>query len=313
MKHDAQQKRLVLCSIKAGKETRFTFREFDAQDQLLSAREACIQGMLFTHDFALSPSHYILGGNPLRLKPFEVLKMLLGTSTLLRAVTPDANKSGCLYLVSRKENQNVRKIALPQAAFVIHFGNAFEEEDGTVIVDACVFSSFDLGNEFGYTGPSSPFDPSLPDARNPQRLVRIKIPAGATEASCEPLAPYGIDFPRFHPDHEGIQTSLLFGATRKDTRYSDPFDSIVGIDLHDPQRPHQLWTAPDQVFVGEPLFAPDPTDPTKGHILTILSDGLKQQTTLAIFDAHRLSNGPVASIPMPLLPIAFHGDWLPAN
>ncbi|MCB9641956.1 MAG: carotenoid oxygenase family protein [Myxococcales bacterium] len=308
MKHDAAQQRLVLCSHKSRKETLFTFRELDKQEQLVSTNEVSIEGMLFTHDFALSPSYYVLGGNPLRLKPFELLKMALGADTLLNAIAPDNRQPGCLYLVPRQSGGETRKITLPHAAFVIHFGNAFEE-DGAVIVDACVFSSFEMGHEFGYTGPHTPFDPALPDEREPQRLIRIKIPAGATEASYEPLAPYGIDFPRFHPQHESQETPFLFGATRKDTRHSDPFDSLVCIDLLDPERPHQLWTAPEDVFVGEPIFAPDPTAPNKGHILAILSDGLKERSTLVIFDATRLQDGPLASIPMPLLPIAFHGDW----
>ena len=43
--------------------------------------------------------------------------------------------------------------------------------------------------------------------------------------------------------------------------------------------------------------------------MALLSDGLREQTTLAIFAADDLAAGPVAAVPMPLLPIAFHGDW----
>ena len=176
-------------------------------------------------------------------------------------------------------------------------------------MDACVFANFEFGEEFGYCGPHRAFDPRLPEARGPQRLVRITVPQGSNAATWEPLTPHGVDFPRFHPDHEGRPTPLLFGATRRDTRYSDPFDSIIGIDLRDRDRPAQLWTAPENVFVGEPLFAPDAEREDRGHILAILSDGLAERTTLAVFDAASLARGPLASVPLPLLPIAFHGDW----
>ncbi len=312
MRKDHQQGRLTLCSVAMGRRTTFTFRELDHEDRVVSTSAAEIDGMLFTHDYALAPSWFVLGGNPLRLKPGALAKSLLGAGTLLRAVAPDDRRPGMLHLVPRGGSGPAREVTLPGPAFVVHFGNAFER-DGDLIVDACVFERFEFGEEFGYSGPEQPFDPSLPEARGPQRLVRITVPEGSDSATWERLTPHGVDFPRFHPEHEGRETPLLFGATRKDTRYSDPFDSIIGVDLRDRDRPTQLWTAPDTTFVGEPLFAPDPEHEDRGHILAILSDGLAERTTLAIFDATALAQGPVASIPLPLLPIAFHGDWQAAR
>jgi all-trans-8'-apo-beta-carotenal 15,15'-oxygenase len=308
MHKDAQQGRLTLCSVAPGRRTTFTFRELDGDDQVVNTRVADIDGTLFTHDYALTPSWFVLGGNPLRIKPVELAKSLMGAGTMLTSVAPDDRQPGLLHLVPRVGDGPVRSVTLPGASFIVHFGNAFER-DGTVIVDACTFDRFEFGEEFGYSGPDQPFDPSKPEARGPQRLLRITIPPGATTATWEQLTSHGVDFPRFHPDHEGMQTPVMFGATRKDTRYSDPFDSLIGLDLWDRDRPEQLWTAPDTVFVGEPLFAPDPEHADRGHVLAILSDGVAERTTLAIFDSTALAEGPVASIPLPLLPIAFHGDW----
>ncbi len=308
MRKDQRQGRLTLCSVAMGRSTRFTFRELDSEDRVVATSEGEIDGMLFTHDYALTPSWFVLGGNPLRLKPWQLTRALVGAGTMLQAVAPDDRRPGVLHLVPRDRPGPVRTVTLPGPAFVVHFGNAFER-DGDLIVDACAFDSFEFGEEFGYTGPSGAFDPSLPEARGPQRLVRITIPADSDSATWELLTEHGVDFPRFHPDHEGRETPLLLGATRKDTRYSDPFDSIIGVDLLDPDRPSQLWTAPETTFVGEPLFAPDPEHDDRGHVLAILSDGLAKRTRLAVFDARGLAEGPVATVDLPLLPIAFHGDW----
>jgi len=305
-KHDAVLDRLVCCSVENGRQTRFTFREVGKGGEVASVREAALDGMVFTHDFAITPSWYAIGGNPLRLKPFELAKMLVGESTLLRSVEPDLSRPGVLHLVPRGAQGPVRTVRLPANAFVVHFGNAFER-DGDVIVDACVFSRFGFGEEFGYTGPHTPFDPGLPDARGPQRLMRITVPAGSDTATWAPLTEHGVDFPRFHPEHEGRETPALFGATRRDIRYSDPFDSIIRVDLLDRERPPTLWTAPPNVFVGEPVFVPEPD--RAGHVLAILSRGLESASTLAIFNAEALEAGPVAALPLPLLPVAFHGDW----
>ncbi len=312
MRKDHVRGRLVLCAIQAGRSTAFTFREVDGDDRVVATTEATIDGMVFTHDYAMTGSTFVLGGNPLRLKPGALAKMLVGAGTLLTAVAPDKRPPGVLHLVPRGGAGPVRTVTLPGPAFVVHFGNAFER-DGDLIVDACAFEDFAFGEEFGYGGIDARLDPARPEERGSQKLYRITVPADADVATWELLTPHGVDFPRFHPEHEGVPTPWLFGATRKDPRYSDPFDSIIGIDLRDPSAPAQLWTAPDTVFVGEPLFAPDYADPARGHILAILSDGLEEQTSLVILDAIDLGAGPVASIPLPLLPIAFHGDWLPAG
>jgi all-trans-8'-apo-beta-carotenal 15,15'-oxygenase len=308
-KRDAQLDRLVSCSLRNGRTTTLTFREFDAQRRLMRTREGGIAGMLFAHDFALTPSWYVVGGNPLRLRPAELARMLLGSGTLLRSVEPDLTQPGVLHLIAREGAAVVRTVKLPGPAFVVHFGNAFEQ-DGAVVVDAAVFSRFTFGEEFGYTGPSTPFDPALPEARGAQRLLRITVPASSDTATWEPLTTHGVDFPRFHPDHEGRPTPMLFGATRRDPRFSDPFDSVIGVDLIDRQRPAALWTAPDNVFVGEPVVVPNPERDDGGFVVSILSDGLQQQTRLAVFAARDIAAGPVAVVPFPLLPIAFHGDWV---
>ena len=312
MRYDTAAERLTLCGVQMGMPTKLTFRELSSDEQVVRTTKAVVPGLVFLHDYALTPSTFIVGGNPLRLKPGALLKSKLGLGVFFHAVTPNTSLPGVLHLVARDGSGTVRSVSLPSPAFVVHFGNAFERPDGTVVVDMCAFESFDFGAEFGYQGPHAEFDPSLPEARRPQRLYRVTIPPGATAATWELLTEHGVDFPRFHPEHEGIDTPVLFGATRRDTRFSDPFDSVIRVELGD-TRAEQLWTAPDGAFVGEPLFAPSATDPREGHVLVLTTDGRSEKTTLEIFDAGALEAGPVASIPLPLLPVAFHGEWVSAH
>ncbi len=308
MRRDATRGRLTLCSVGMGRDTTFTFRELDDADQVVTSRVVEVGGMVFTHDYGLAPSWYVLGGNPLRLKPLEMARALAGAGTMLHAIAPDGARPGALHLVPRGGDGPLRTVTLPEPVFIVHFGNSFERA-GDLIVDICALDAFEFGEEFGYQGPDRPFDPALPEARGPQRLLRVTVPAGSDTATWERLSPHGVDFPRFHPDHEGVPTPRLFGATRRDTRFSDPFDSIIGVDLLDPEHPAALWTTGPDEFVGEPLFAPDPAHPEQGHVLALVSNGRAQQTTLVVLDAGALDAGPVARVPMPLLPIAFHGEW----
>lgn len=307
-KRDAVKGRLVACSVKMGRSAGFVFREFDADERLVSTTAAAFDGMHFAHDFALSARWYVLGSNPLRAKVLEFARTLLGRSTLLRSIETDREAPPALLLVPRGGGAP-RTVRLPGPGWVVHFGNAFERADGALVIDASVFHRFEFGEEFGYQGPHAPFDPTRPEARGPQTLYRITVAAGASEATWAPLCPHGVDFPRVHPEHEGVETPALFGATRADTRYSDPFDSVIRVDLRDPQRPPALWTTRESTFVGEPIFAPDPARPDAGHVLVLVSDGVGARTSLVVLDASALERGPVAVVPLPLLPVAFHGDW----
>ena len=308
MKHDAVLDRLVTCSVKMGPTTTLTFREFDTSGRLLETRVTPMPALLFAHDFVITPNWYVLASNPLQLKWGELAKAMLGASTLMNAIASDASAPGAVFLIPRRTPGPVRTVTLPNRAFVVHYGNAFER-DGSVHLEACLFHDFVFGGEFGFRGPNATLDPTLPDTRVPQHLYRISISDGATSGTWQQLAPHGVDFPRVHPAHEGKETALLFGATRADTRYSDPFDSVLRVDLRDPSRPPQLWSTGENVFVGEPVFVPSTERDDAGHVVVIVSDGLASRSTLVILDASNLEAGPVARVPMPLLPYAFHGTW----
>lgn len=303
MKVDAATRRLVTCSVKMGPRTSLTFREFDAAGALLHTREQALPSSLFAHDFVITPNWYALVSNPLRMKLGELARFAVGASTLINAIETNPAARGQLYLVPRTSAAPMRVVTLPQRAFAVHYGNAFER-DGAVHLDACLFADFTFGEEFGFQGATAPLDPARPDTRAPQRLYRLTVKDGAPDATMTQLAPHGIDFPRVHPDHEGRETPVLFGAARADLKHSDPFDSIIRVDLHDAQRPPQVWTAPSDVFVGEPIYVPE-----SGHVLALLSDGGRDTSTLAVFNAAAVDRGPVAQVPLPLLPYAFHGAW----
>ncbi len=308
MRHDVAQRRLVTCSVAMGPKTKLTFREFDARGALLDTREASVPGQLFAHDFVITPHWYVLASNPLKMKLGELARTLLGASTLLRSIAARDDVPGAVHLVPRGRPGPMRTVTLPGPAFVVHYGNAFERGD-TVHVDACLFHAFTFGEEFGYQGPDAPLDPALPDARVPQRLFRLTLPGGSSTGTWQQLAPHGIDFPRVHPAHDGLDTPLLFAATRADLRHSDPFDSLIRVDLRDPERPPALWTVGENAFVGEPLFVPTPGRDDEGHVLAVVSEGLSARSTLVVFDASKLEAGPCARVPLPLLPYAFHGTW----
>ncbi|QRO02052.1 carotenoid oxygenase family protein [Archangium violaceum] len=308
MKLDEAMKRLVTCSVKLGRTTSLTFREFDEAGKLVHTRDVDLPSSLFIHDFVITPHWYGLFSNLLSMKFGTLGRVLLGGATLVEAITTDLEAPGALYLVPRTSDAPLRTVTLPDRAFAVHYGNAFER-DGAVYLDACLSPDIDFASAFGFQGPTVPIDPARPDADEPGRLFRVVVQDGADRGTWTQLAPHGLDFPRVHPAHDGRETPVLFGAARAALKHGAPFDSVVRKDLMDLERPADVWTAPENVFVGEPIFAPAAEREDEGHLLAMLYDGLREVSTLAIFDAKSLSSGPVARIPMPLMPYAFHGAW----
>jgi len=297
MHADAATGRLLVVNIRPGRTTAMTFHELDAEERVVQTRTGTHPGG-FVHDFHFTPSYYVVSGNPLGIKPMNVAAAFFGAKPFVHAIKPQTKKPGTLVLFPRTTQGEPRIITLPKPSFVVHFANAFEQDDGTVVVDACLFHDFAFGEEFGYRGPHRSLDTALPEARGGQAVTRITIPPGATEATWAPLTQQCVDFPRLNPKFEGQDAPYWVGATRRDTRFSDPFDSLVRIPPGAPEQ-EQLWTTDGTTFVGEPVVA----EGTDGHdyVLAVLTNGLAETPHIAIFDADQLDAGPICRIPMPLM------------
>jgi len=311
MRFDSIADRLVGCSLKMGMPTRFTFREYDREGREVAERDVSIPGLHFVHDFVVTPRWYVLPGNALKVDTLAFILARLGRKTLIDAISPDLSQPGVLYLVPRARPGRVRTITLPQRAFVVHFANAFDVDVTTCSVDVCAFESFAFGHEFGFQGAKLPLDPVLPDMRAPQRLFRATIRDDTDVATWHQMSDYGLDFPRVHPLREGLAVPAIYASTRSDRTKSDPFDAIARVDLLDGDRPTEVWAALGHQFVGEPVFAPRPDaiDSDDGWVIALIYDGLATCTDVCVFEADRLSAGPVATVPLPLQPYGFHGAW----
>jgi carotenoid cleavage dioxygenase len=78
----------------------------------------------------------------------------------------------------------------------------------------------------------------------------------------------------------------------------------------------ETWDHGEQVSVQEPQFVPRTPDSPEGDgwLLTILNRLDRNHSELAVFDATRLSDGPVARLFIPVrVRATFHGMWVPAE
>ena len=262
MHHDPVDDTLILVNLTMGRYTELEIHEVNSTDECIRSRHATIPHTAFVHDFTFSRNWVIFGGNNLSIKPLSFMKQMMGAGTMLTSIKTNTSADGEMILVPRRSTDDIRRIRLPKPIYVVHFVNAFEQEDGTLIVDACIFHDFPFGEEFGYTGKHTPFDPLLPDQREAQRMYRITIPPHNDEGTWEMLSPYGIDFPRVPGAECGQNARYMVGATRSDAIHSDPFDSIIVVDLHNPDHPAQTWSTSTPSLWESPSSLQIPTEKT---------------------------------------------------
>lgn len=308
MKLDRAKNRLVGLSPKLGANTTLTFHEFDASGKQVLTRSVEIPGAMAVHDFAITPRWYVLCRNSLKINFAAFAKAKLGVGTLIEALSTPEGEPGEMLLFPREAGGALVRIPLSEPSFVVHYANACEVGD-SVVLDACVFPAMYFGQELGYQGPDSPFDVSDGEGRVLQRLQRLELNPQTLTAKFRQIGRYAMDFPRVHPDRDGLPTRLVVGAARSDPTRTFPFDSVIALRPDTPDRPEELWTPGAGRFVGEPLIVPRGEDEAWVIVAVYAAEGTK----VCVLDAADIRKGPVAVVPTPTMPYGFHGVWTPAS
>ena len=182
--------------------------------------------------------------------------------------------------------------------YAFHPMNAYDQADGSVVIDLCVYNTMfdqDVLGPFG-DGAISRLERWILNPQN--RTTSITI----------------IDeSPNEFPRHRG-------SLTAKPYRYgycaSPSIDNLVGW----PTIKHDLETGERSVFdhgsgraAGEPVFVarPDSVEEDDGWLVTLVHDLGAESAELAVIDAQDFDRGYVAQVQLPQrVPFGFHGNWV---
>lgn len=186
-----------------------------------------------------------------------------------------------------------------EPAYAFHVGNAFEQPDGTVALDLCVYERmFDDG------APG-------PDSRC-RGLERWTVDPARRKVTVRTLDAAPQDFPR--PDERRFGQPYRYLWTMALPAELDP--QFVGTALYQ----HDLETGTRQVHdfgpghhPGEFVFIPAAADSAEGEgwLMGLVVDRAAEATDLVILDASRVAAPPVASVRLPhRVPPGFHGNWI---
>ncbi|MCX2976763.1 carotenoid oxygenase family protein [Candidatus Marimicrobium litorale] len=190
--------------------------------------------------------------------------------------------------------------------FTFHFMNGFDK-DGVITIDGCQFEQAPLfpTPDGESTGKAQPF------------LTRwtIDMTKSDARATFEQIDEFESEFPQCDPRHASKAYRHGWYASTDGSNVSEldeslRFYNVLGHFDHE-------GTAQDrfncgQSVVSEPIFVPAPgsDEEGKGYLLSVVTSFETRTSSLYIFNALKLADGPVAKVHLShRIPAGFHGSW----
>ena len=247
-----------------------------------------LTGMPMVHDMSLTSRYVLVYDLPVCLD----IEAAMTGSPFPFAWNPD--HPARVGLLPRDGTANDIVWCVAPQCYVFHSVNAYDADDGTVLVDLCRYDRMFDGDRNGPIGDSSP------------TIVRWVVdPATATVAET-PIADGHHEFPTCDPRVCAGRHRYAYTADGLELVPTHRVDVETGDTVtHDHGEGR---------FGAEPLLVPKDgsTDEGVGWVLVCVNDRGGGPAELVVLDGEDLAAEPVARIHLPQrVPDGFHGNWVP--
>jgi carotenoid cleavage dioxygenase-like enzyme len=275
----------------------------DARGQIRQQRKIPLERLSLVHDFALAGPYLIFLVPPLQMQPLSVL---LGFKSFSAALQWQPQYGTQIIVVDRQTFQEVKRFDT-DPWFQWHIGNGYTDEDGSVVIDFVRYPDFQTNQWLQEFVTGYPRTPAV------GRLWRIRLQpkTGKVLENYQQLNLHG-DLPIVSPLESGKQAQYLYLITQSssESKTEELYNSIARVDL---ETGTAILAEPGPgCYPMEPIYAPDQFDPKQGWILTVVFNGNQAQSTVQIYQAQHLNEGPVCVLELPqIIPFGFHGTWHP--
>jgi all-trans-8'-apo-beta-carotenal 15,15'-oxygenase len=241
------------------------------------------------HDFMATKRHLVFFCPPVRLR---LARLLAGLGSFDSNLVWEPEHGTEIIVVPLASPERPIRFEVP-AFFQWHLINAWEEDGHTLVVDYIPYNDFATNGWFG----RAPYDPPQPPPRSRYARARLDLRDGTMDVDV--LSGKSWEFPAVRPDEAGrphahtwlldLSGGLPPKLCRFDTRTRTAREVPLGEDT----------------FPGEAILVEE-------HVLSLVYDGRQDASYVAVIDADRPEQGPVARLwfdhPIPFL---FHGSWGP--
>jgi carotenoid cleavage dioxygenase-like enzyme len=285
--------------------TNFPTREFDgalafhvadAAGELFRSVEIAGPYPALVHDFATTRDHVV----------FFVCPVTLSLERLRAGGPPIAWEPGLGAAVGVMPRDgaggDVRWFCAPPC-MAWHSMNAYAEA-GRIQLDLCQQAA---------PAFPTPDGAPAPEASLRQFLTRWTIEPGSTDpVVARRLSEVVCEYPRIDERRSGLAYRYGFVAALGGPGTGDPCHRGIGRYDHFTKE-MRLWRAPRGQSVSEPVFAPAPgaSEEGVGYLLATIFDEARNASHLAVLDAQRVEQGPIARAHLDhRVPAGFHGSFV---
>ncbi|MBL4667597.1 MAG: carotenoid oxygenase family protein [Sneathiella sp.] len=257
----------------------------------------------YMHDFFETENYVILNLQPCGL---NLGRMLLGIDSFIGSLNWKPEK-GNLLVVMHKSGAEKPIVMEAPTAWMWHSYNAYEVGN-TIIADFIGYEKPDhfLGNDAAF---KTIMTGSMGVAASKGTARRYEIDLKARTVKENSVAPNAVEFPAINLSKSG--QNHRYGYTSMGIENNIFHSALARIDFNSGQV--SQYDFGDMCHIGEPIFAPDPTqreDESKGWLLALGLDARTGRSFLSILDACSLESGPVATLHLNHhTPLSFHGFW----
>ncbi len=196
-------------------------------------------------------------------------------------------------------SEHITWIEVP-SCFVAHALNAYDDENGHVVIDVCRYETLFINDLHG------PLHDSLPT------LDRWTLDPFKGRLSTQRIDDRPQEFPRCHPSLNSKPYRFGYSVEMARMRRGFGFPGILKHDMMSGERTrHDLgWGR----HSSEPYFIPraNATTEDDGYLMSFVYDEHRCASELLVLDATDLYAPPLARVMLPVrVPYGFHGSWLP--
>jgi all-trans-8'-apo-beta-carotenal 15,15'-oxygenase len=256
------------------------------------------------HDIAYTERHVIAFCAPIKVRLF---RMLLGLETVSDAIRFVPELGTEIVIAPLDDLTKVTRIQA-DASFFWHVANAYETPEGAV-VDTVLYDDFDNNRYLAsiHTGH--------PSGELYGRLSRTHLDFAKKTARSEEIAAMPGEFPIVSPSVASRPHRHVYMAAHASRAASgrDLHDRLVEVDVESGAVRTLVLGA--GLYPGEPIFVPrDGAGERSGYLLTLVYDARAHRSHVAVIDAERFEDGPIARAHFEHhVPFGFHGTWAPAS
>jgi all-trans-8'-apo-beta-carotenal 15,15'-oxygenase len=245
------------------------------------------------HDFVLTQKSVVI------ILPST--RMVADGDGLFARVKGRPDKPIIVKVFDRETLALTREAELP-AGYVFHFGNGWEEADGTIRFDMAFGPDCDELQKF-----RTPMAGQLSKVDSICRQVIIPV-AGAPRINDIRA---GVEFPRINQARSTLRNRYIFAAAQAVPGRSVWFDAVAKLDVetgrHSFAQYGQDWMVEEHVFVPRP----GGTREDDGWLIGTALNWRQQKSALSVFDARNLERGPLARAWLEVaMPLGFHGQFV---